>query len=240
MRASRLCLALLASCGRIGFEHGATSASDASIDAPGVVDCTTLSDGAPCDDRNICTATSSCQAGSCVAQSPQASCTVAHSENEFDSTQGTEGWWYGFWKAEGDASYDPDLDFELGVWAVDSYEPMNNTRSFIYLAWWGAHPVANPLEAPVRRWISDVQGPANVIVAVRKTDTSCGDGVAVRLVVDGVPAWTPPPIAFDDNVGYTMPVPVELAVGTRVDFTIAANAGDACDTTECRITVVNR
>jgi hypothetical protein len=230
-------LLCLAGCGRLGFSAREEGPADVAPDTA-TADCTTLPDGTPCDDRNICTDASSCQAGVCASSAVGTGCQVGDSEVEFDSTQGEGGWFYGFWLAQDDPTYQPS-DFELGVFINGGYEPVDPMGAqFIYLRGFGAHPQSNPLRMPVRRWVSDVQGPALVVVEVSKSDISCGDGVEASLVVDGTLEMTKE-IAFDDGDGATIPVAVELVIGTKVDALLSARTNDACDTTDYKLTIVS-
>lgn len=239
MRWSLVLAFLVSACGRLGFDaSGGTDAMvDVAIDATTIVDCSTLPDGTTCDDRNVCTATASCQAGACVPDVPQTSCMLADSIDEFETTQGIKGWYYGFWRAETDLTYEGAVDFEAAIYDVDSYGSAQG-EDFLYLTWWGTHTRIAPAVLTVRRWISDVQGPAVATVTVRKADINCGDGVEARLVVDDATAWQQV-IAFDDNTGVVQPVPVELAPGTRVELLIGSGGSDACDTTNTSFTLAS-
>jgi hypothetical protein len=244
MRYPRLLLVVgVMGCGRFGFDAAtertdATNATiDASPDALRMVDCTFDPDGTPCDDRSICSPASACSSGLCnpTTLSP-AICTVADSTNDFDITQGVNGWYYGFWDAEGDPSYDPSTDFQPGVWdGTSTWGPTSGTN-FLYMASWGAHARFGPLRLPIRRWVSTVQGPAVASIHFDKSDISCGDGVEVRLVVDGSDVWTRS-IAFDDNAGITDAVVLELVVGTLVELHVRPLADDGCDTTNTTLTI---
>lgn len=207
-----------------------------AIDATMIVDCSMLPDGTACDDRNICTSSSTCQAGTCTPAVPQASCMVADSEAEFDTTQGIDGWWYGFWDAETDPTYEGAVDFAEGVFDTDAYAPAQGTEPFLYLTWWGTHPSVPPRVLTVRRWISDVQGPAIATLTVSKADPTCGDGVQARLLVDDALAWQQT-FAFDDGAGDVYPVPVELVPGTRVELLVEPLATDSCDSTDTALTI---
>ena len=46
-------------------------------------------------------------------------------------------------------------------------------------------------------------------------------------------------IAFDDPDGVTVPVNVELAVGSKVDALLAAGETESCDTTEYSFVVAS-
>jgi hypothetical protein len=90
----------------------------------------------------------------------------------------------------------------------------------------------------VRRWISDVQGPARVNVTVHNTDT-CGDGVTGALLVDGATAWSQ---AFPVNGPGVDDLPVAgvLEIGTFVELHIGSGPNDSCDTTETAMTITSR
>jgi hypothetical protein len=230
-------LGLLAGCGRLSFDSQSADGNTNSpidaiaIDAPMFATCLQVgSDGLLCDDRNICTPESRCQAGACVATLPMATCTVANSEVDFETTQGEKGWWYGYYQPDG--VYDPAVDFTLAEYdAADSgYETPSAT--FTYLAWWGAHPDSDPVEFAVRRWVSNVHGPTQIEVRYGKSDVGCGDGTEIRMVVDGVQlgSWE---LAFDDGPGSTVYVTPDVTLGTLVEMHLGPRgATDSCDSTE--------
>jgi hypothetical protein len=165
---------------------------------------------------------------------PDPSCTVAHSEDDFAQTQGELGWWYGFSRrALGAASgYDPATDFEAMSYNGTNWEADDPSDPIVwaYLAWWGGHPDGDPLKLPIRRWVSDVNGPASVTIVHRKVDFG-GDGTRVLLFVDGVYAWSRD-VAGDDGAGFSEAVPVELEPGTLIDVVLHPIGGDGVDTTE--------
>jgi len=225
---------VLAACGRFDFEAISPTPADAYV----IPDCTTMPDGTPCDDHNICTDTSTCQSGVCTNPTVPGSCTVADSQTEFDGTQGHLGWWYGTWHAETvPPPYDPDTSFELSVYADPLWECATpDANEWAWSAWWGNHDDASPLQLPIRRWVSDVSGPAVVTIHIDKSDTSCGDGTEGRLLIDGVTVWSHA-VAFDDSVGVTDLIPVQLAIGTKVDAMLHPVGSDSCDSTNFTISI---
>lgn len=236
-----LVLGLVAGCGRVAFDGttdgGTITPSDVAVitDAPVFADCSGVGvDGLACDDGNICTAESYCGAGACVPTAPMATCTITGSETDFNQQQGVGGWYYGVWTAQNDPSYEPATDFVEALWGGSAYGTASGT--YTYLAWWGAHPDATPLEYAVRRWISNVHGPALIDVRVGKSDTGCGDGVEAELRIDGVVFWTQA-IAFDDGPGVSTTVPANLTLGTYVEYLLGPVGTDSCDSTETTFVV---
>jgi hypothetical protein len=206
--------------------------------------CANQADGTPCDDNNICTSSSTCQAGVCQGSGGTAPCTVADSKAAYGSVQGGKGWWYGYWHAEVDAdgTYHPKVDFqEMVQGSAGEWEPADAevNPTWCYLAHWWEHPGSQPLKVPVRRWISDVSGPARVLVSFNMADTGGGDGARKTLVVDGVELWSKE-VGGKDPTVYTAQVDVELAVGTLVDFLLHPLAHDAQDTCNFEASVVSR
>lgn len=239
MRRALLVLGLLTGCGRVAFDPSGdarASADDAAIDAPAFFSCAQANaEGMPCDDANVCTNESHCEGGVCVATTPMATCTVTSSEMDFEETQGVGGWYYGYWTAESDPTYEPATDFVEATWGGSAYETASTT--FTYIAWWGAHPATNPLEYAIRRWVSSVHGPAVIDVHVGKSDVGCGDGVDAQLLIDGVSTWTQT-IAFDDAAGVDATIPVTLTLGTYVEYVLGPGGpSDSCDSTDTSFVV---
>ncbi len=235
--------AVLAGCGRIGIEpHGMADGAltaDAAPDAPPPC----AFDGEPCDDRNICTVTSTCRARTCVSTEPT-TCTAARSEDEFSQVQGDGGWFYGFWLVEGDASgaYEPTEFQEMAwlgaAWRPSDWEPEPSPSfTWTYLMAWGGHPGTYPtVRAPIRRWVSDVQGDAAIDIHLSKSDGGGGDGVRGILVVDGT-VMLDRTIAGTDAAGFDVRVIAPLAIGTNVDWLIHPVGGDSSDTSNQTMTI---
>lgn len=215
-----------------------------SIDAAPVV---CAGEGTPCDDLNICTETSMCISGACVG-TPAGACTVADFQDEFSLAQGDLGWFYGAWNrsADLDTSYDPNADFEMfaqfpgELWRPADFEETGPTFTWAYISWWGGHPGSFPQERyATRRWVSDVVGHANAIVHLRKSDPTGGDGVGMLVYVEDTLVFSRD-IEFDDAVGFTESVPIELVIGTRVDVMLTFRGDDGTDTSDVDILIVSR
>ena len=206
--------------------------------------CASLPNGSPCDDGNICTPSSSCQGGVCTGGGGTSPCTVADSKNEYGQVQGAKGWWYGFWNAEDDldGTYDHKVDFTNMVVFGNNTEwspPDDQTNpTWCYLDAWWEHPSASPRRLPVRRWISDVSGPAVVKPRFNMGDTGGGDGTKKTVLVDGQEIWSQVAGGQDKTV-YTAQLQVSLKVGTVVDFVLDPLAGQAQDTSNFEVTIVS-
>ena len=236
---------LVAGC-RFGFSDQAVP--DAVVISPDAAasSCAASPDGTPCDDHNICTATSACSAGACVG-SGDATCEVANSMHDFSEQQGGGGWYYGCWDISDDVDgvYDAS-DFQAmmdvsGIWRPIGWVDMPDPNfTWAYLAAWGGHPGSFPIQrADVRRWVSTVEGDAFARVTHKKADTGGGDGTRAMLFVDGQMMLTRD-VAGDDGVGFSEDVPVTLHVGTTVDLLLHFIGDDAVDTTTQELDIVSR
>lgn len=229
-------------CGRIHIEPLAIDDATTTDGSPSVC----ADEGAPCDDLDICTPTSSCSGGRCVG-APNNGCEVASSTTEFSTSQGSRGWYYGYWflSNDPDATYQATdflefVFFTNDSWRPPDYQPSGPTFSWAYLHWWGGHPGSTPTQKlPVRRWLSDVSGHAEAVVHHAKADSSGGDGTRAVLVVDGV-ILLARDVAGTDGVGFDEVVPIDLKIGTTVDLMIHYIGGEAIDTTSSELIIRSR
>ena len=185
----------LAACDPEVFDHSRGVVGSDARAQPGA-DCRGAAPDTPCDDRDICTPRSVCRSGVCFGENPFDSCVVADSVDDFSETQGEDGWWYGYWDAANDVDgrYDPSNDFKsmeycrLNTWlpagrcAASSEWTQNLSHGL-------QHAETDPyLELPVRRWVSDVSGPARIF-AEHHVGGPGGDGTRALLLLDGVEIW---------------------------------------------------
>jgi hypothetical protein len=257
----RLCLlpslVLAGACGRLSFDSAPgpdAAAVDAATDAVAAdagpdaapdampalpISCLGLPDTTLCDDRNACTARSTCAAEQCEPDEQATTCELASSMTDFAQTQGVHGWTYGYYRPGDDADgVYAVADFRASDWLDEAWRPPDYSAEFTwtYLMAWGGHPaVINPTW-PIRRWVSATAGPATIQIQASKSDVSCGDGVRCVLFVDGVEVWSAT-IAFDDDLGVTQDVALGLEVGTAVDIAFQALADEACDTFDSAATI---
>jgi hypothetical protein len=82
--------------------------------------------------------------------------------------------------------------------------------------WALLHPETRPdLELPIRRWVSDVSGPARISVK-HWVGGEHGDGTRALLLVDGVELWRND-AEPDDEIGTDASLEVDLEPGTLID-----------------------
>lgn len=241
MRAALLLL-IIAGCGRFHFDAG-----DGRDGGPDALPVACVEVGAACDDLDICTSASACDANLvCVGTAAMEPCTVASSIDDFSMVQGDRGWYYGYWIESSDANgvYEPATDFSSFVWMDAVWEPPDWQATgpdftWAYLHWWGGHPGSYPThKLPVRRWVSSVSGHAEVEVHHAKADLG-GDGTRAILIVDGVTLLSRD-IAGDDATGFVEVVPIELAIGSTVDLMIHYIGDDGVDTTNSSMIIRSR
>ena len=208
--------------------------------------CQSQLEGSPCDDADVCTRTSLCVAGECQGTGEHP-CVVADSVRDYSMTQGLEGFWYGAWRPEGDSDgYQPELDFvELlacseSIWRPACVAETDPAFHWTLLMADLAHAATQPaLELPVRRWVSDVSGPARATLDHHHADPGDGDGTRATFLVDGVPVWESE-ISSTDALGKQAEVPVRLEVGTRVELILHPRANQSRDTSHLSLVVVGK
>ena len=239
--AAILFAALVCGCDPLVFDH-----------TPG--QCVRADDGTPCDDGNICTTATVCRAGACGGQNPVDICTVAGSDRDFAARQGENGWFYGYWNASADAdgSYDSTADFvEMeycaegspparwtppGRCQIAQSEPGYRWTMILVLT---QHPENRPdIELPIRRWVSDVSGPARMLVD-NFVGGDGGDGTRAMLFVDGVELWrNDAPVGEDARV--RAEIDIDLRVGTVIEQLVHPLQDPNFDMTHFTLAIENR
>jgi hypothetical protein len=218
--------------------------------------CGGVPDATPCDDGNICTASTVCQAGSCGAPNPLDTCKIADSADDFSGTQGEAGFYHGYWQASADAdgSYVPETDFVPMQYCPDEvvsppgrWMPPGRCaldRSVPGYRWtmnlkFNQHPENRPdLEVPVRRWVSPVNGPARIAIE-NEVGGADGDGTRATLLIDGAEVWRRETPGGDPGVARA-DVEVELRAGTVIEQLVHPLDEPTDDETYFRITVYSR
>ncbi len=236
-------LALLSGCDPLVYDHTPSQ-------------CVRADDGTPCDDGNVCTTSTVCRAGVCGGQNPVSTCTVADSVQDFAGAQGAEGWYYGYWNASADldGSYDTDVDFAPmeycadeswspgGRWMppgrcqADRDQPGYRWTMILVIT---MHPENRPeTELPIRRWVSDVSGPARMLLD-NFVGGDGGDGSRAMLFVDGVERWrNDAPVGEDARVRAT--IDIDLLVGTVIEQLVHPLRDPNFDMTHFTLSIENR
>lgn len=208
---------------------GGELGQDATVVVPGA--CADAQDGDPCDDLDVCTPTSRCEDGECVGMAGFDDCVLADALSEFQEEQGREGWYYGYWNesADADGGYDSDRDFSMMELCRYGQERLwqppgrcGTTRDEPGYKWTRVgdfalmHPETRPdTELPIRRWVSDVSGPARVTLTHWVSGTT-GDGTRALLLLDGRQLWRHD-IEPGDRKGVEITLDVDLRVGSVLD-----------------------
>lgn len=215
--------------------------------APDVEPCQGKDDGTPCDDEDVCTPTSLCVSGACQGTGDHP-CVVADSIAEFSISQGVQGFWYGAWAQENDAdgTYQPEGDFaELTACPPDAWKPAcvdmaDPSFRWTLLTAQLAHAATIPtVEVAVRRWVSDVSGPAMASLDHHHADPGDGDGTRAQLLLDGELIWENE-ISASDAAGKQVEIPLTLSVGTRVELLLYPRANEARDMSHLSIVLRGR
>jgi hypothetical protein len=231
----------LGACDHSAFDHSRARGQLQADAAPGT-DCRSAGEGTSCDDRDVCTPRSVCRAGTCFGENPFDTCVVADTVEDFSNEQGQNGWFYGSWAAASDAdgSYDPATDFRpmeycrentwLPEGRCDAEQEWTQNLSHGL-----QHAETRPvLELPVRRWVSDVSGPARISIEHHAGGPS-GDGTRALLLLDGVEIWR-----HDADPGAeaaTAALEVELEQGSLLEQLIHPRQGQDEDMSYFSITL---
>ena len=165
----------------------------------------------------------------------------ADSAAEFSGVQGQQGWHYGYWNRTTDADQTYAAS-EVILFPRDGTNVVSAQNAWNGTAWdlsatgapWteigagGGHPNGTNSGSEhwtVRRWVSEFTGRAR-FVGTLSDGAECGDGVELRILVEGVPVFSratfsAAPLEFSAEA--------EVMTGQRVDFVIAPRADDGCD-----------
>jgi len=167
---------------------------------------------------------------------------VADSAGDYSSTQGENGWFYGYSDTNNTFTLLPRYGgFINSFSAISTNWNLDGTNSWLLLDQFGGHPegiicgrLTNTLSA-VRRWVSTVAGTVQVSATLKDLDTGGGNGVAGSIVVDGVTVISR---SIGDGGSTNFTTPAIVSVGSTVDCVLDAKNGDECyDYTLFRITI---
>lgn len=155
---------------------------------------------------------------------------VADSMADFSSTQGGHGWSYGYFDGDGPAPF-TEADFEPfpvfdpavppGVW----YRLLGTGGYWTAINRTAAHPNALISTAgrtaeenwAVRRWVSPAAMPVTISGHIADTGPGGGDGVLVKIIVDGAQRYQRS-IPDGDTAGADYTFNACLRAGDIVDF----------------------
>ncbi|MFO0725692.1 MAG: hypothetical protein U1E65_18045 [Myxococcota bacterium] len=145
----------------------------------------------------------------------------------FSGTQGQCGWHYGYQTPTATTGFQRMTEWDpSGVWLTNAATLWTQIQRDL------AHPNGimtsggrQPLDQwAIRRWQSDVQGLVHITGAASKTAAG-GNGVDVRVMVDGVQAYAQY-IGAGDTIGVRFTLSATVAVGSAIDLVLDPHASD--------------
>jgi poly(3-hydroxybutyrate) depolymerase len=175
-----------------------------------------------------------------AAEGPATANLLADSVRGFSSSQGSAGWFYGYWNRtlDGPGGYQPGEFRSLTSSAPTLFvTPGWVLSNVLQVAIWqtGQRPhgvntnacctnwPSGPELWPVRRWISSVSGPVVISGSLAKWDSAGGDGIVGLVKVDGVTVWSGLIEGTNFSIG------ANVSVGSRVDFLVSPGLGANAD-----------
>lgn len=136
---------------------------------------------------------------------------LADSASGYWRTAGQNGWHYGYAGVPG--TYSPTL-FQSLTWGISDGQPYRWMLSGSGITVGGLSMSPGGSWA-IRRWVSNYAGQATLDGELSRGPN--GDGVGIRIFVDGFEVHNQ---TLLPNQNSTYSVPVTLAVGSKVDFTV--------------------
>ena len=148
---------------------------------------------------------------------------LADSLSGYSKTPEKNGWYYGY--ALPAAVYDPAAFQPMSwlIWGSDNFRWIQPGVSYPFGDGASLHPSGN---VAIRRWVSNYAG--NASLSGKLSRGAGGDGTGVRIFVDGVEVYS---TILTPSQSITYNVPVTLAVGSKVDFTVNQVANQSYDVT---------
>lgn len=160
---------------------------------------------------------------------------LAESSSGFSKTQGQNGWYYGYASVAAGTSYSP-AQFQAMTWKIwngDNYRWVG-ASNYNFITPDQAHPAS---AWTIRRWVSTTAGIVTLSGEARRS-ASQGDGVNIRLFVDGVPVYTRY-VAPTEAITYAIP-DVAIAAGSVIDFALDQGGSNSNDATKFTAMVTNQ
>lgn len=162
--------------------------------------------------------------------------TLANSVSDFSTTQGDNGWYYGFYDGDVEPNAFLNDDFEqLPVFTdkwnwggTDQYWTMINPRQ--------QHP--GDTYWVVRRWVNPFTGEFKLDWHVDGLESSlAGDGVNAYVILNNEILWSEY-IPNGDTVGVDASMSVSLYAGQPIDFAVSPRNNNVMDSTEYNIVIL--
>lgn len=183
--------------------------------------------------------------------SPSAADLIADSVAEFSDVQGQDSWFYGYYDGDSDTPFSTNDFEEMGLFGV-----IPPDVSSWHVDWFGSPGFWTAIDAEacspngevtsggrtpiehwaVRRWVSEIS--TTILISGHVADMlgEPGDGVVVRIIVDGSEVWSQP-IADGNTTGFDYDVSVDVTEGALVDFAVSPNVSDWTDGTRFTVAI---
>jgi hypothetical protein len=153
--------------------------------------------------------------------------TITNSVDDFSSTQGKAGWYYGYYALPGNSSSFIQMTlFDVNLWQESTARP-----PYTVLYPDGGHPSANNVSEhwAVRRWQSTIAGEATISGLLKALDE--GETIG-RIIINGTEIFS----QSSTGTG-SYELTQALNFGDNVDFAIDPNGVDYNDTTKFTATI---
>lgn len=157
---------------------------------------------------------------------------IANSEEDYNDTQGTNNWYYGYY--DGDGKGIGDGNDPGGAYSDDDFEEMTYKQtqwgyewqgpySYLKLSESGAHPSNTGGRAvwAVRRWTSSVSNNVRLAGKIDRFDKN-GDGVEAKILVGGTEVYSKL-LSAGESINFDLQIYVNN--GSNVDFAITPGKG---------------
>ncbi|MCB9234633.1 MAG: HYR domain-containing protein [Bacteroidia bacterium] len=156
---------------------------------------------------------------------------LANSAQDFNGAQGFRNWQY----AKAGYSNGSLVNWQqLPNFTGFVHNNPGSTLGFPQLDANGGHPDLDNLLHAVRRWTSSYNGSVNLNLQFKDRDGNCGDGVHVRVFHNNTEIWQ----YFNvPTTTQNFTVPVTVACGDVLDFSIDPKFDGGCDDTEFIINI---
>ncbi|HZP61172.1 MAG TPA: glycosyl hydrolase [Opitutaceae bacterium] len=141
----------------------------------------------------------------------------------FSGTQGKNGWSYGSFTGADVAAFEPMASYSIDDWSAS----WSNEYAYNDITPEDQHPSTTaglPVSA-VRRWTSNFTGSVRVTGNFQCSEG--GDGIGVRVLVNGQPLFRKLIGGVSSNISYAFDFLTPVQVGTTIDF--AADPGPGTD-----------
>lgn len=158
-------------------------------------------------------------------QQIQSIVTVFSASGDFGPMQPFRGW---------SARYRSGTQEVDMIWITDASQPgggyWRGNEQYLIVARDQVHPGETATGASIRQWTASEVGSIQISGIVKDINPSCGDGVEVSILRDGLPLWKNN-IANGDTSGKAYYLLTTVMPGTKISFIVEKREDSGCDAT---------